>query len=202
MAIAALILCGVFIVLAGGARPILQLRQTGDAGIRQFSARPDTMQWRAHYSAGIGGLTTGVAAPTAELIGLAPLGFLDHPVTRGLGVILTALGILATFAAQLAMGASWRIGVDTTEKTTLVTSGPFRLVRKPRPQRHATHIPRPDTDGAQSHRRQWLRHHAHWQPQVRLVEEPHLRQLHAPGYANYASQAGRFIPGIGLLRSG
>lgn len=41
------------------------------------------------------------------------------------------LGTLATFAAQLMMGDSWRIGVDETERTTLVTRGPFRLVRNP-----------------------------------------------------------------------
>jgi protein-S-isoprenylcysteine O-methyltransferase Ste14 len=40
------------------------------------------------------------------------------------------------------------------------------------------------------------------QVQVRLVEEPYLRQVHGTGYTDYASQVGRFIPGIGRLRSG
>lgn len=41
------------------------------------------------------------------------------------------VGIAATLYAQIAMGNSWRIGVDPTERTTLVTNGPFALVRNP-----------------------------------------------------------------------
>ncbi|WP_449060734.1 hypothetical protein [Planomonospora algeriensis] len=33
-------------------------------------------------------------------------------------------GTAATLAAQLAMGASWRIGVDSGERTALVTGDP------------------------------------------------------------------------------
>jgi protein-S-isoprenylcysteine O-methyltransferase Ste14 len=40
-------------------------------------------------------------------------------------------GIVAMFGAQLAMGDAWRIGLDETERTGLVTGGPFRLVRNP-----------------------------------------------------------------------
>ena len=39
-----------------------------------------------------------MAAPFADLIGLAPLALLDHPITRGLGITLSGLGILAAFA--------------------------------------------------------------------------------------------------------
>ena len=39
-----------------------------------------------------------MAAPFADLIGLAPLALLDHPITRGLGMALSGLGILAAFA--------------------------------------------------------------------------------------------------------
>ena len=33
--------------------------------------------------------------------------------------------------AQIAMGASWRIGVDPDERTELVMDGPFAVVRNP-----------------------------------------------------------------------
>lgn len=33
--------------------------------------------------------------------------------------------------------------------------------------------------------------------QVRFVEEPHLRNLHADTYRDYASRVGRLLPGIG-----
>ena len=49
----------------------------------------------------------------------------------GLGFALMLVGILSTLWAQLAMGDSWRSGVDVGERTRLVTSGPFAWVRNP-----------------------------------------------------------------------
>jgi protein-S-isoprenylcysteine O-methyltransferase Ste14 len=37
--------------------------------------------------------------------------------------------------------------------------------------------------------------------QVRAVEEPYLRAMHGSAYAAYAARAGRFVPGIGRLRT-
>ena len=202
MAITALLLCALFVVIAGAARPILQRRNTGDAGIRVISAGPTTVQWWAHYGAGIGGLTIGLAAPMAELIGLAPLGILDHPLTRGIGVMLAVLGILATFAAQVAMGASWRIGVDPTETTTLITGGPFRIVRNPifsamQLAFLGLALMVPNWVAVTGFVVMLIGNEA----QVRLVEEPYLRQAHGTAYTTYASQVGRFLPGIGRLPS-
>jgi protein-S-isoprenylcysteine O-methyltransferase Ste14 len=35
---------------------------------------------------------------------------------------------------------------------------------------------------------------------VRLIEEPYLQRIHGEEYAAYATQVGRFLPGIGCLR--
>lgn len=35
--------------------------------------------------------------------------------------------------------------------------------------------------------------------QVRLVEEPYLRRVHGAAHTDYASRAGRFLPGLGRL---
>jgi protein-S-isoprenylcysteine O-methyltransferase Ste14 len=202
MPVAALSLCAVFVLLAGGARMILQRRRTGDTGIRQFNVRPGTAQWWGHYSAGIGGLTTGLVAPIAELMGLAPIGFFDHSVTRGTGLALAVLGILATFAAQLAMGASWRIGVDTSERTTLIIHGPFRIVRNPilTAMQFAflgLTLMVPNLVAVTGFVITLIGNQA----QVRLAEEPYLRRVHGTAYTDYASHVGRFLPGIGRLRS-
>lgn len=202
MAVAALILCGVFGLLAVGVRTMIQRHRTGDAGIGQFSMTSRSLQWWAHCSLVLGGLITGVAAPIADLTGLAPLRVLNHPVARGLGVALAALGILATFGAQLAMGASWRIGVAETKPTTLVSTGPFRLVRNPifsamQLAFLGLTLMVPNPIGVVG----FVALLAGTQLQVRLVEEPHLRQVHGVAYADYASRVGRFLPGIGRLRS-
>ena len=38
---------------------------------------------------------------------------------------------IATFSCWREMGRSWRIGIDPEEKTQLIFSGPFRIVRHP-----------------------------------------------------------------------
>ncbi|QDG63794.1 isoprenylcysteine carboxylmethyltransferase family protein [Pseudarthrobacter sp. NIBRBAC000502771] len=201
MAVAALILTGVFALL-DVARHVIQRRSTGDAGIRQFSVGPGSLQWWAHWGMEFGTLITGVAAPIADLTGLAPLEVLDHPVARGVGTALAVLGILATFAAQLAMGASWRIGVDETERTVLVTWGPFRLVRNPIFSAVflaflGLTLMVPNVVAVAG----FAAILVGTQMQVRRVEEPYLRRTHGTAYTDYASRVGRFLPGIGRLRS-
>ena len=57
-----------------------------------------------------------------------------HPRPRWVnaaGFALAVCGLAATLYAQLDMGESWRVGVDTSETTTLVRTGTFRLIRNP-----------------------------------------------------------------------
>lgn len=49
----------------------------------------------------------------------------------GRGAVIAVVGIALAFVAQHTMGASWRIGVDTTERTDLVTHELFALIRNP-----------------------------------------------------------------------
>lgn len=60
-----------------------------------------------------------------------PIPWLSHlPISRiGMGFLVVALVWVIT--AQVQMGDSWRIGVDTDHSTTLVTSGLFRYSRNP-----------------------------------------------------------------------
>src|SRR4030095_10295422 len=62
---------------------------------------------------------------------LSPWPALDGPIVHAAGMVLCAVGIASTLWAQLAMGNSWRVGVDASERTALVASGPFGLVRNP-----------------------------------------------------------------------
>jgi protein-S-isoprenylcysteine O-methyltransferase Ste14 len=48
-----------------------------------------------------------------------------------LGLLLLLVSLVWIVFAQAQMGASWRIGVNESEKTDLVTSGVFRLSRNP-----------------------------------------------------------------------
>ena len=129
MTVLALVLYVALAAVAFGWRTWVQWRQTGDTGLR-LHAEPGTTQWWAKLGF-VAALVAGFAAPIAGLAGLSPIPLLDNPTVQMLGLILAAVGIAATTAAQVRMGASWRIGVDPDERTGLVTDGMFALVRNP-----------------------------------------------------------------------
>lgn len=108
---------------------------------------------------------------------------------------------MCTFAAQLAMGTAWRIGVDPTERTDLVTSGPFAFVRN----RISTAALITFTGLAFTTPNLVALAglavvYTGTQMQVRVVEEPHPLATHGRAYTNYAARVGRFLPTIGRLR--
>ncbi|MGW5051437.1 methyltransferase family protein [Actinokineospora sp. NPDC004072] len=202
MAAAALALFVVFMALAGGVRTLIQRRRTGDTGNRRTWAARGSLEWWGLAVADLGYLLVGLGAPVTALAGVPLLAVVDYPVVRGLGVVLVIVGILATFGSQLALGASWRIGVDQTEHTTLVTTGPFRLVRNPVFTAAASvflglalMVPNLVAIAGLAVTLIGI------EIQVRLVEEPYLRGVHGAPYTDYASCVGRFLPGIGRLRA-
>jgi protein-S-isoprenylcysteine O-methyltransferase Ste14 len=148
------------------------------------------------------GFACAVAAPLAELAGLEPIAILDRSPVRAAGVVLAVLGIAATLAAQLAMGASWRPDVDRDARTALVTGRPFRLIRNPifTVTAAATGLALivPNVVAAAM----LVAFVAALQLQVRLVEEPYLHRIHGTAWDRYAAQTGRFLPWIGRHRPG
>ncbi len=77
-------------------------------------------------------LVLGLAAPVLDLVGaLETFGPLDARLGKALGFVLYGLGLVGTLVAQGAMGRSWHMGADDSEKTELVITGPFALVRNP-----------------------------------------------------------------------
>jgi protein-S-isoprenylcysteine O-methyltransferase Ste14 len=200
MAVAALVLYGFSLALTFGVRIAVQLSRTGSTGVHGIAPGAKPLEWLA---GGLfaGGLAMGLAAPIAALLGvLEPIPAVDGIVGHAVGVVLAVSGVLLTFAAQMAMGESWRIGVDPGERTELVTSGPFGLVRNPIYSAMiptviglVLMVPSALSLGA------IIALVAGLELQVRLVEEPYLLKVHGFAYANYAARVGRFIPGVGML---
>lgn len=199
MAITALIMFFSFLVLVAGARTWIQVRRTGDTGDRRKAARLNPTQRRIDGLAAIGALALGVASPVTALLGWDPV--VRSPVIAVGGLVLTILGTIATFTAQLAMGDSWRVGVDPDERTTLVTSGPFSWVRNPILSFVLITciglvLMVPTVVGLLGLAAVVVAN----QLLVRLVEEPYLRRAHGKEYTRYAAAVGRFVPGIGRLK--
>lgn len=198
MTVAALTLFVLALLLVGGVRAAVQRRRTGDSGVRLPSGARD---WGARLTGAAGGFLTGAAAPVADLLGLPLLPWLDEPAARLTGLALAAAGIAAVFAAQLAMGASWRTTVDPTEHPPLVTTGPFRLVRNPIYAALTVVIASlalavPNAIAVLGLAVMALG----IEIQVRRIEEPYLRSVHGSDYQRYAARTGRFLPGLGRLR--
>ena len=147
-------------------------------------------------------LLLGLAAPLLALLDLVgPIAAIDSTALNVAGLVLARAGIAATLRAQIAMGTSWRIGVDHSERTTLVTDGPFALVRNPifaamLPTALGLVLMVPSTVAFVGVAALFVA----LELQVRVVEEPYLLATHGDEDAHYAARIGRFVPGIGRLR--
>jgi len=201
MATVALIGFGVYLVLAFGMRTLIQVRTTGSSGFKGIGGRPGSAEWVAGVLFVVA-LAVGALAPVLALAGvLGPIPAIDKPVVHGVGIALFVVGLAATLIAQLAMGESWRIGVDEAERTELVTSGPFGYVRNPifaamLPTSAGLLLMVPSVVAILGLGALVLA----LELQVRVVEEPYLLRVHGDSYARYAARVGRFAPGLGLLR--
>ena len=148
--------------------------------------------------AGLVGGFVGAVVDGTDVLGRVGWLFGAPIRTAGLGVM--AVGILLTAKAQLDLRDSWRIGVDTDERTELITNGVYAVVRNPifsgmllfsvgaafaTPNWPALAMPAVVLAGLEL--------------QVRAVEEPYLARVHGDAFRRYASRAGRFVPSLGRL---
>ncbi|WP_082573835.1 isoprenylcysteine carboxylmethyltransferase family protein [Cellulomonas sp. Root137] len=183
-----------------GLRTWLHRRRTGHSGYRGISGAPGSAQWWGGILF-VAALVLAAAGPALAVAGLvtAPP---DVPGALGwFGAIVMIVGFLAVLAAQSGMGTSWRIGVDQSEVTGLVTTGMFAVVRNPIFTAMATTlvgltllVPTAITASA------LICLVLAVELQVRVVEEPYLARTHGAAYATYARRVGRFLPGMGRLQ--
>jgi protein-S-isoprenylcysteine O-methyltransferase Ste14 len=188
----------VFAVFTFGVRIGIQLRRTGKTGLIGMREGAGIADWGSGILF-VAGMAMGALSPVLVLVDdLDAIEALDVDAVHVIGILLTVVGGLAVFGAQLGMGESWRIGVKDEERTTLVTGGWFALCRNPIYTSMivgwlglALLVPT------------WLGLAAvavitaGLELQVRFVEEPYLARTHADEYRAYAARVGRFVPGVG-----
>lgn len=201
MAVAALVLFVVYVSVVFIARAMLLRRRTGQAGWHGITGPVGSAGWWGGVLF-VAALVAALLAPVAQLVGLVePLSALDGPVAHGLGVVGFVLGTAGSLAAQHAMGAWWRVGVDSHEQVELVARGPFGVVRNPffsalavTAAGLALLVPNVIALAALASLALAV------ELQVRVVEEPFLRTQHGSRYHRYAQQVGRFVPWLGRDR--
>ncbi|BBX72871.1 isoprenylcysteine carboxylmethyltransferase family protein [Mycobacterium shinjukuense] len=197
----AIALLAIFIVLGFGWRSWLQYHRTGSSGFRRVSARIGSPEW---FGA-VGFVVALLVAASAPILQWAhvvePLAIMRATWIQVAGIMVASVGIAATVYAQLALGDSWRIGVDEQETTTLVTTGPFGWVRNPIYTAMFTFalgiaLVTPNLVAWAG----FVVLIAAIEVHVRRVEEPYLLRTHGDAYRTYCTTVGRFIPGVGLIR--
>ncbi len=181
----ALVSVNVFLALALLLRPALLRWRTGKWGFNGLSGPVGSAGWwgGVSFSGSIALIPIALAceAPSAPL-------FL-------LGLIIMIAGLALTLIAQSGMGASWRIGVDTGERTELVTTGIYSLVRNPIFTGMGLFglglvLVWPNFASVMS----LVLLVIGVELQVRFVEEPYLRSVHGDAWTDWASRVGRFVP--------
>lgn len=132
-------------------------------------------------------------APAAWYEYLAPITWLEGDVLTAVGVTLLILALIWVLIAQAHMGASWRIGIDTENETSLVTHGVFRLSRNPiflgmRLNLLGLFLVLPNALTLLL----WLLGDVAIQIQV-FLEEEHLRLQHSAAYDRYSAATPRYL---------
>jgi len=113
----------VFAALVFGWRSWVHWKRTGSTGYRGVSGRPGSLEWWGGLLFVVAIVLTPLAALLQARGTLAPPVALPAPLALALGGALYEAGLAGTLWSQLAMGDSWRVGVDEGERTTLVTRG-------------------------------------------------------------------------------
>jgi protein-S-isoprenylcysteine O-methyltransferase Ste14 len=185
-------------------RPWLQFRRYGTWGISLFRSGNRRQDLRDGMLLVLFVLLAGQAIVVAGQSDLPlPAGLVErtnYQPVRYAGVVLMFAGLVLLVAAQLDLGASWRIGIDEQATPGLVTDGLYRFCRNPIylallmivagytlliPTVLSLALLIGTYVGAR---------------QQTLAEEAYLARVHGDAYRAYARRVGRFLPGIGLLR--
>jgi protein-S-isoprenylcysteine O-methyltransferase Ste14 len=197
----AVVLEVVFAVLAFGVRSWVQWRRTGSTGFI-LPRRGAPLVERVGAGLFVLAIALLVVAPIIDAGGSGRGSAFDNPAVAVVGDVLAVAGIVLCVVAQFAMGDSWRIGVDTSAQTALVTAGIFGRVRNPifsamvlATAGFALLLPNAWAFGAFAALLVGL------ELQVRYVEEPYLLTVHGDAYVRYTARAGRFVPGVGTTKA-
>jgi protein-S-isoprenylcysteine O-methyltransferase Ste14 len=194
-----------FYGLGFGWRTWVQLRRYGSSGIVLFrSGRPGQHLREALFVVlAVALLAEAALAAVAprRLPGLVPLAPATAAVLRATGTVMVLGATALMLAAQLDLGASWRVGIDQGARPGLVTGGLYRYSRNPIYVAMLTALlgfalllPSWISLGLLIGAGLGIRRHVR-------DEEAYLARTYGEEYRRYAARVGRFVPRVGRLRA-
>jgi len=189
-----LILMSLFVLMAVIVRIIFQYLKTGDHGVRLAKSDAPLIEI-------IPGTLFVLSFCFAHII--VYLGY-HNKITETvnltnslelIGFTIGMSGILITLLSQAKMGKSWRIGVDSEESTTLITSGIYAKSRNP--IYFGILLFWIGLCLTFAHILLWLCAVICWsciELIVRKVEEPYLMRKHGEPFQKYFDRTHRYLP--------
>ncbi len=195
----------VFYGLGFGWRTWVQLRRYGSSGIVLFRSGRLGQHLREALFVVLAVALLAEAALAAvaprRLPGLVPLAPATAAVLRATGTVMVLGATALMLAAQLDLGASWRVGIDEGARPGLVTGGLYRYSRNPIYVAMLTALlgfalllPSWISLGLLIGAGLGIRRHVR-------DEEAYLGRTYGEEYRRYAARVGRFVPGVGRLRA-
>ena len=196
MADAWVALAGIILFLGVGIgwRSWLQKRRYGSAGFILFRSG----RWSQHVRDAMGVVLAVALLSQALVAALTPYST-GSTAQLLIGTTLLFGGVVFLVAAQVNLGASWRIGIEEGAKPGLVTTRIYTFCRNPiflamliTVAGYAVLIPTALS---------WVMVVAAFigiRRQI-LAEEEYLLRTYGDAYRAYARRVGRFLPGIGRL---
>ena len=194
----------VFYGLGFGWRTWVQVRRYGSSGIVLFRSGRGGQHLREALFlvlavALLAEASLAAVAPR-RLPGLVPLAPATVALLRTTGIVMVLGATALMLAAQLDLGASWRVGIDEGARPGLVTRGLYRYSRNPIYVAMLTALL-----GFTLLLPTWI-------SLLLLIgaglgiqrhvtdEEAYLARAYGEEYRCYAVRVGRFVPGVGRLR--
>lgn len=183
-------------ILIFGFRVAIQFKRTGDSGLRVSTQLSSPIEKIATYLQ-IFVLLATLAIVTLECLNVLNPHFEIGTIGTAVGLVLCAVGAATTMVSQYQMGKSWRIGVDDSEKTELVTHGMFSLSRNPIyfgmlvvGLGFLVLVPHVAMLIC------YVLAYIGIDLQVRKIEEPHLERVFGRAYEEYTNRINRYVPWI------
>ena len=192
----ALICFVVLAMLIFGFRVLIQFKRTGDSGLRVATQMASPIAKFATYLQMIALLATVAIAILDSLNILQPHFEFAHFGTV-VGMTLCVAGAALVMISQYQMGKSWRIGVDESEKTELVTHGMFSLSRNP--IYFGMLVIGFGFIALVPHTLMvicFILAIIGIDLQVRKIEEPHLKRVFGDEYVEFTKRINRYIPWV------
>ena len=189
-----LLLAATFLLFAIVIRVLRQYHSSGDHGIRLAKSGAPLIEI-VPGAVFILTFVFSIVVIALNALDLFPVQSSLPPSALFIGCIIGFTGILITVIAQWQMGVSWRIGVDQSERTALISTGLYTKSRNPIYFGILLYwvglvLTFPHIAMLACAAVSWFC----IELIVRKIEEPYLEKVHGEAFAAYAARTKRYLP--------